>query len=134
MAGRFRSKVEHTKSLIQSILFKMDNSGYPMKQNIREGLKWLREDVWRTSVVVPDGQLDYSLAYEGNNHPVLDWLDLEIAEVWKLYRLNEKSKHVDISDVLLVLNLFLGHNYATFRTAPLLTAASTSSHCSSKVS
>ncbi len=51
MAGRFRTKVKHTLSLMQSIVFKMDSSargsGHPIlgqpaiKQNIRAGLNKL---------------------------------------------------------------------------------------------
>jgi hypothetical protein len=90
MAGRFRTKVEHTVSLMQSIVFKMDTSGHPIKQNSREGLNELREEVWYASVEVPDGRLlEDSLAHGVGTHRVLVMLDVEIAEVNKLYRLDE---------------------------------------------
>jgi hypothetical protein len=110
MVGRFRTKVQHTVSLIQSIFFKMDTSGHPIKENIWKGLNELREDVWHTYVEVPEGQLEDALACEVSSHRVLNLLDLEIvAEVSKLHRL---EKPVEIWDVLIVLKFFLDRNYA----------------------
>jgi hypothetical protein len=89
MAGRFRTKVEHTVSLMQSIVFKMDTSGHPIKQNIREGLNELREKVWRTSVEVPDGLLEYlagRLLVLKVRRPMLKYIKISFPSVIKLVR------------------------------------------------
>jgi hypothetical protein len=116
MVGKFRTKVEHTVSLMQSIFCQISTSGHPIgrhlgrpatERNIRVGLNELREEVWRTSVEVPDGKLEKALAFKVGGHRVFNWLDLEIPEVSKQYR---TGKSVEIWEVFLVLKFFLNSN------------------------
>ena len=112
MASSFRTKVEHTVSLMQSVVFKMDASGHPIlgqaaiKRKIREGLNELREVIWYTYVEVPDGHLEDVLADRVDNHPFFDWLDSLRAPRGPV----GKKEHGEIWDVFHLLKFFLSRN------------------------
>ena len=112
MASSFRTKVEHTVSLMQSVVFKMDASGHPIlgqaaiKRKIREGLNELRKVMWYTYVEVPDGHLEDVLADRVDNHPFFDWLDSLRAPRGPV----GKKEHGEIWDVFHLLKFFLSRN------------------------